>query len=113
MPINSRQKGKRGELEVARILRKFGYDARRSQQYAGINSDADVVGLPGVHLEVKRVETLNISKAMEQSKRDAADGEIPTVVHRKNGEEWLITMRFEDWLEERDEWIHKDSPVAP
>ena len=33
---NSRQKGKRGELEIARILRDYGYrDCRRGQQYSG------------------------------------------------------------------------------
>ena len=51
--MNSRTKGKRGELEVAHLLKKYGYDARRGQQFAGINGDADVVGLPGIHLEIK------------------------------------------------------------
>lgn len=94
---NSKQKGKRGELEVANMLKKYGYDARRGQQYSGANGDADVVGLPGVHIEVKRVEALNIDKAMEQSKRDAR-GEIPAVFHRKNGKEWKATVRLEDFI---------------
>lgn len=94
---NSKQKGKRGELEVANMLKKYGYDARRGQQYSGANGDADVVGLPGVHIEVKRVEALNIEKAMEQSKRDAR-GEIPAVFHRKNGKEWKATVRLEDFI---------------
>jgi hypothetical protein len=64
--MNSRNKGKRGELEAAHLLQKYGYDARRGQQFAGINGDADVVGLPGIHLEVKRVEKLNIENAVEQ-----------------------------------------------
>lgn len=96
--MNSRMKGKRGELELAKILREHGYDARRGQQFSGINGDADVLGLPGIHLEVKRVEALNIEKAMEQSRRDARDGEMPTVFHRKNGKPWLVTMDLEDFM---------------
>ena len=100
MPINSREKGKRAELEVAHILKEYGFtDSRRSQQYAGINSDADVVGLPGVHIEVKHVEKLNLDKAMEQSCRDAKADEIPVVIHRKNRGKWNITMSLESFLE--------------
>ena len=90
--MNSRQKGKRGELEAAKVLKEYGYDARRGQQFSGANGDADVVGLPGIHLEVKRVEKLNISEAMQQSIRDAREGELPVVMHRKNRETWLVTM---------------------
>ncbi len=62
-----REKGKRGERELAGTLRKYGFDSHRGQQYSGVNGDADVVGLPGIHVEVKRVERLNISEAMKQS----------------------------------------------
>lgn len=92
MAINGKQKGKRGELELAKKLREYGYDARRSVQYSGANGDADVVGLPGVHIECKRVERLNLEDAMAQSKHDAREGEIPVVMHRKNNCEWLCTM---------------------
>lgn len=102
--MNSREKGKRGELELAGILREYGYDTRRGQQFCGINGDADVVGLPKVHLEVKRVERLNIEDAMSQSKRDAKDGEIPVVVHRKNHCNWLVTMELEKFIEFYGKW---------
>ena len=96
--MNSRRKGKNGELEIAKILRSYGYDTRRGQQYSGANGDADVVGVPGVHLEIKRVEKLNIDTAMEQSIRDALEDETPVVMHRKNGKKWLVTMRLDDWM---------------
>lgn len=100
MAINSKQKGKAGELEFANLCKQHGYlDARRSQQYAGINNDADVVGLPGIHIEVKRVEKLNLSLAMEKTIRDCAKGDMPIVAHRKNREPWLITMPAEDWFQ--------------
>lgn len=102
--MNSRTKGKRGELEVARLLREYGYDCRRGQQYSGIHGDADVVGLHGVHIEVKRREALNIHEAMDQSKRDARADEKPTVFHRKNNTEWLVTMQLDDFIELYREW---------
>ena len=97
--MNSRQKGARGERELAGKLRAYGFDARRGQQYSGANGDADVVGLPGIHIECKRVERLNIEDAMSQSKRDARNGEIPVVMHRKNNSEWLVTLQFESFME--------------
>ena len=93
--MNSRTKGKRGELEAAHMLREYGYDARRSQQYAGINNDADVVGLPGIHIEVKRAEKLNVDDALEQAIRDKREDEIPIVLHRKNRTPWKVTMPFD------------------
>ena len=102
--MNSRDKGKRGELEAAHVLKKHGYDARRGQQFSGANGDADVVGLPDIHLEIKRVEKLNIDDALQQSIRDARDAEIPVVMHRKNRTEWKVTMLFEDWIKMYKAW---------
>lgn len=105
--INSREKGKRGEREVAKILRDFGFgDARRGQQFSGKEGDADVVGIPLLHLEIKNVEHLNLDKAMEQSERDAkAEFQkkgrvaVPVVIHKKNRTPWRITMELKDFLD--------------
>lgn len=96
---NSRNKGANGERELARKLKEYGYDARRGQQYCGANGDADVVGLPGIHIECKRVERLNLYDAIAQSSADAKDSEKPAVFHRKNNCGWLVTMKFEDFME--------------
>ena len=98
MKINSCEKGKRGEREFSAYLRAHGFsEARRGQQYSGIEGE-DVVGIPNIHIECKRVERLNIHDAMNQSIRDA-DNQIPIVAHRKNRTPWLVTMRAEDFLE--------------
>ena len=102
--MNSRAKGKRGELELSRALGEYGYGCRRGQQYAGANGDADVVGLPGIHIECKRVERLDISGAVAQAKMDARPGELPAVFHRRNREGWLVTMPLEGWMELYREW---------
>ena len=102
--MNSKSKGKRGELELCRKLREYGYSCSRSVQYCGANGDADVVGLPGIHIECKRVERLNLAEAMHQAERDARPGELPAVFHRRNGEPWLVTMPLESWIEIYREW---------
>ncbi len=97
--MNSRNKGKTGELELCRALREYGFEGRRGQQYCGSSGDADVIGLPGIHIEGKRVEHLNLYDAVGQSARDAREGELPAVFHRKNHCEWLVTMRLSDWVQ--------------
>lgn len=100
---NSRQKGARGERELAKKLKEYGYDCRRGQQYSGIEGQ-DIVGLPRVHVEVKRVEKLNIYDAIDQAKRDSKANDmpygydLPAVFHRKNNCEWLVTMTLKDWI---------------
>ena len=96
--INSRAKGARGERLLSKELNKYGYETRRGQQYSGANGDADVVGIPGIHIECKFTERLLLRDWMEQSVRDAKDGETPVVMHKKSREEWLVTMRLKDWM---------------
>ena len=101
----SREKGKRGELLLARFLREQGYDCRRTSQYCGQTGDAaDVVGLPGLHIECKFVERLNVREALEQCKRDAKKGLIPVLFHKRSREDWLVTMRAEDFMIIYREW---------
>lgn len=99
MAVNSRRKGAEFERKLAGILRDYGFDSRRGQQYCGANGDADVVGLPGVHIETKAVEKLNLYDAMEQSKSDAREGEIPVVIHKKNRKAILVTMELPEFME--------------
>ena len=109
--INSRTKGKVGELEISKLLKEYGYDTRRGQQFCGKNGDADVVGLPLIHLEIKRVEKLNIDDAMEQSIRDAKANEIPVVMHLKNRQGWKVTMTLEAWMELYEGWLCQQQEV--
>lgn len=102
--INSKQKGKRYELELVRMLKTEGYEVRRTAQYCGNTGEAaDVIGLPGIHIEAKHVEKLNIYDAMAQAIHDSK-GNLPTVFHRKNDCKTLVTMRFEDWMKLYRDW---------
>ena len=65
----------------------------------------DVVGLDYIHIECKRVEKLDLYSAMDQAKRDAKEGQLPAVFHRKNNHRWLVTMELEDdWIEMYNEY---------
>lgn len=96
--MNSRQKGKRGELELAKVLREYGYQTRRGQQYCGANGDADVIGLEYLHIECKRVEHLNIYEALEQAQHDARSEEIAAVFFRRNNKPWAVCVDLNQFL---------------
>lgn len=103
--MNSKLKGGRGEREFAALCRDEGYDnVQRGQQFKGGVDSPDVKGLPGIHIEVKRVERLNIHEAMAQSIRDSESKAIPIVAHRRNRDDWMITMRAADWFTLYREW---------
>lgn len=99
--INSRRKGAEGERELSRIFREHGFDTKRGQQYCGLTGAADVVGLPGIYVECKRRQNLNLYDALTKSRAEAESagkGQIPAVFHRKDRCEWLVTMSLSDWM---------------
>lgn len=99
MGRSSQRKGADGERELATILRERGYNIERGG-FLSYGEVPDLMGLPGVHIEVKRVERLNVSEAMAQAVRDAARfGGVPGLFHRRSRSPWLVTMRLIDWLE--------------
>ena len=105
MTINSRAKGQRGERSFAAALRNCGYaNARRGQQFKGGADSPDVVGLPGVHIEVKFTERLQLYEAYGQSMRDSGEGEIPIVAHRKNHRNWVVILSLNDFLKLYGAW---------
>lgn len=94
-----REKGKRGERELANLLKSYGYECQRGQQYCGANGSADVIGLPGIYIECKRVEKMCLDSAMHKAIINAqGTSDYPAVFHRKNRSEWMVTMRLSDWM---------------
>lgn len=93
MGAMSREKGKRGEREVAAIISELlGLSAsRRVRQHEG---DSDILGVPGWSIEVKRLTAptsydLNVAwaQACEQA---AADKAIPALFYRANYRPWRV-----------------------
>ena len=99
MSRSQQRKGADGERELVETLKVYGFETQRGGSET-FGSVPDVVGLPGIHIEVKRVERLNISDAINQAARDSLrfrDG-LPAVFHRRNRQPWLVTMRLIDWM---------------
>ena len=98
MGSSQRNKGAGGERELVKVLNDLGFDVHRGYVFY---HEPDVIGIPGIHIECKRVEKLDIKKAMEQaiSESKKKDGGTPCVFHRVNRKPWMVTMRDIDWLE--------------
>lgn len=97
--MNVKRKGSAGERELAEILRGAGIRAVRNDQiFTGGRENPDIAAeIAGqkLHVEVKRQEKLNVHEAVAQAVRDAAAGTLPIVAHRRNREQWLVTIPLE------------------
>ncbi|MEM9067163.1 MAG: hypothetical protein AAGE52_01615 [Myxococcota bacterium] len=102
MSRSSRDKGKRGELEVVAAFKEIGAPAYRSgsAQRASGSKVADVEGT-AFWVEVCRSAGTSHFAKMRQAVRDrdiAEDPRMPVVFKRQDRGEWLVTMRAEDWM---------------
>ena len=107
MTVNSKQKGKRGELAACKYLHSLGFlDAKRTAQYKGNDLAGDIEclkSLPYIHFEVKVGEKVRIgTKAMDeaclQSIEDSEEEgkprtKIPCVLWKQdNARQWCATF---------------------
>jgi Holliday junction resolvase len=98
--MNGAKKGATAEREVMDLLNRRGYDVRREGTKT-FGRFPDLYNLPGLHLEIKRAESLRLPAWIAQSERDAAaflDG-VPVVIFRQNWEPWRIVLRLEDFMD--------------
>lgn len=100
MPIHSKNKGKRGELEFSKLLTKHGFPASRGQQFKGTEDSPDVEceSLSDWHFEVKFVERFQLYPALEQALEDAPNKK-PVVAHRRKRKDWVVVLKAEDFLD--------------
>lgn len=99
MGKSSQRKGADGERELAALLRKYGYNIERGGS-CSFGEVPDLYGLPGVHVEVKRRENVNLSAALEQAQRDSERfGGLPAVFHRANRKPWTVSMSLDSWIQ--------------
>jgi len=92
MPINSRQKGKSGELEVVHLLREeLGLETTRNlDQWR--DGGSDILGVEGWAIEVKRAKTPNIKSWWEQAVRQAGDVKSPALWYRLDRKYWRVVI---------------------
>lgn len=94
---NSINKGKSAERRAARFLRSLGFAAAaRGQQHKGGPESPDVVGIPGIHFEVKdsmevRLGTKALDQAVRQSQSEAANTEWPVVLWWEARKGWRLS----------------------
>lgn len=99
--MNSCRKGKVGEREWRDVLRSFGWEARRGQQFCGTKDSPDVVSNNPIVFEVKRVEKFSprdLLNWVSKAKQDQQGLNLTAVAHRTNGGEWLLTFNANDFL---------------
>lgn len=115
---NSRQKGKRGELELVKLLKSLGFhDARRAQQYKGTADSCDVEcpdTLPNIHFECKVGYTKKLDHGTElldaiREKAIVAAGgrKMPVVFWKPDRKCWRMDSRVDEAGEKH--WITLDS----
>lgn len=111
--MNSKAKGKRVERLAAEALVKAGFLNAKRGWADGF--DLMPASIPGIHIEVKGVERLNIWAAMDQAFQTACGirgsytnrscslvgdcgvaNAIPVVLHKRNRSDWLLTLRLGD-----------------
>lgn len=100
--MNSRTKGKRGELDARNAVRTLwkSPDCVRAAQVSGTYSQDLLNGPPELHIEVKhyhRIAALNFLRRAEADVQKQRTGAIPVVLMRENGDkEWSILLRMRD-----------------
>ena len=90
-----RDKGARGEREVAAVLRAHNLPAVRTPNSGGLQVRGDLTGVPGYHFEVKRQETARVSLWTRQAHAECGDA-VPVVVWRQNASQWFAILPLQD-----------------
>lgn len=99
MPLNAKTKGATGEREAAFLLQKWASEVgftidpeRNLEQTRG--GGFDLNGVPGLAVEVKRVEKANVDAWWRQCTRQAAaESLIPFLMWRQNRRKWAFRVR--------------------
>lgn len=102
--LYERNKGKRGEREVATKFTELALPARRSQQYCGTPESGDVTFKQKelgsmTSVEVKNYEkysSADIAKWMTKARRDAGPERMPMLCAKQSRGQWYATLHIED-----------------
>ena len=101
MGKTSREKGRKAEGEVARLLgERFGLSLKRRLTQYRAAREHDLDGWPGVCVEVKRykrVTQAHIAAWWSETLGQCRDGEAPLLAFRGDLQEWRFVIRPSDW----------------
>lgn len=120
MMAKANQKGKKGELEFAKVLKnyfphykeKIGRTAGQETYKFSFNGDVHCFNdsvLSEIAWEVKRREREQIREWLEKIVDDCGptSSQTPVVVSRKNNTDWIVSLQVSDFLKilyELDGW---------
>jgi hypothetical protein len=108
----SRDKGARGEREVAAIFQAAGFDCARTPNSGGLHVPGDLVWksltqdparsamrAPAftLHVETKRTETFHRS-FIRQAEAEAPQGTVPVLCWRPSREPWRCMLPLTDFV---------------
>jgi len=93
----SRNKGRRGEQEAVRIIRdELGFDVSRNWQAQSAEGGADLTGIPGWAVEIKRrseIRPADLALFRAQANRQAqAAAAWPALWYREDRGSWTVSV---------------------
>ena len=99
----SKQKGDRYERDLAEYFNEqCGISSHRTPLSGGGRKEAlaDLIGTPGIAIEAKRVEKINLTEFMTQAVKNCGN-DLPVVITRRNKqslENSYVFMRLHEWM---------------
>ncbi len=102
--INSQQKGKRGELEVVKLINKYlGTNVRRTPNSGGLSIKGDIIDINPdsiafqFHFEIKNTKKLSLPQWWRQIYSDCGR-KIPVNIFKMDGKFYSM-LELKDWLD--------------
>lgn len=100
--VHAKNKGKRGEDEVAKIFQGYGFNAERTgfmqSSRANLGSDVTLTDLPQYWIEVKRGSQTRPLEALQQA-TESCGNQIPVAICRNDRSEATVCMYMSDYLD--------------
>lgn len=99
MGMRSRRKGAQWERALVHRFRTElpGLPIRRGAQARG-GSEAPDVDVPGLWLEAKHGQKVNLRAALAQAIRDAGPGRMPVAICKDDRADAVVVVRLDDFL---------------
>lgn len=108
MGRSNRNRGADAERQVARLFQALGFrTVRRGQVF---NRESDVIGVPGLHIEVKYQKKTKVWDWIEQAETEAEirrDGS-PVVWFRRPHQTWNVIVPGKLFLDMYTAWAEKN-----
>lgn len=94
----SKDKGYRGERELAKLLASCGLtEATRMPLSGSLPDFPGDVRLDGFCVEVKRTERLDLWGSLKQAAAAARGGRVPLLFFRRNHSPWYVVLEAKEW----------------